>query len=235
LPPPDLKTAIWKSAEDALVAGDEATLARLLHDHEKMFRTERPESSWLGGLTPDYSGDDARTIIVRNHFFESWEQFAEFARRLNDSSSAVACFERAVEAVVAGDATSLTRVLSEHHDLIKARSPRTHHSTLLHYVGANGVESWRQRSPANAVRITEILLDAGAEIDAPADMYNGGCTTLGLVATSIHPRDAGVQQPLIDVLLARGARIEARGAGGGANAGLMVNKIGKSTRLNSSH
>jgi len=72
----------------------------------------------------------------------------------------------------------------------------------------------------NAVQITEILLDAGADADATADMYNGGCTTLGLVATSCHPRDAGLQGPLIDVLLARGARSDAPGGG---NSGLIVN------------
>jgi ankyrin repeat protein len=44
-------------------------------------------------------------------------------------------------------------------------------------------------------------------------MYSGGCTTLGLVATSVHPRTAGLQQPLIDVLLDHGARLDALGAG----------------------
>ncbi len=50
---------------------------------------------------------------------------------------------------------------------------------------------------------------AGAEADAVADMYGGGCTTLGLVATSIHPKVAGVLHELIDVLLAQGARMDA--------------------------
>jgi ankyrin repeat protein len=51
-------------------------------------------------------------------------------------------------------------------------------------------------------------------------MYGGGSTTLGLVATSCHPRDAGLQQPLIDVLLAHGARLDSQGAG---NAHALVN------------
>jgi Ankyrin repeats (3 copies) len=217
------KAATWKAAEDALVAGDDKTLVRLLREHEKMLRTEQPRSSWLGGLTPDYKDGDARTIIARNHFFESWKNFAEFAEQLKHASSPVSRFERAVDAVISGDAASLERELKESPDLVRARSTRTHHSTLLHYVGANGVESWRQRTPKNAVQIAEILFDAGSEIDATAEMYGGGCTTLGLVATSCHPRDAGLQQPLIDVLLARGASIDARGAGGGSNAGLIIN------------
>jgi hypothetical protein len=33
----------------------------------------------------------------------------------------------------------------------------------LHYIGANGVEGERQKTPANAVEVARILLDAGAE------------------------------------------------------------------------
>jgi ankyrin repeat protein len=208
-------SVVWKSAADAVVAGDVATLEGLLREYEPMFRTERPQSSWLGGLTPDYSTGDARSIIVRNHFFESWNQFAAYAAALKDKTSPVAQFERAVDAIVAGNAASLQRSLREKPDLIRARSTRTHHSTLLHYVGANGVEGFRQRTPQNAVQIAEILLKAGAKVDAVADMYEGGCTTLGLVATSIHPEAAGVLHALIDVLLAHGARIDARGSGRG--------------------
>jgi hypothetical protein len=211
---------IWKHAEDALVAGDDLALARLLRDHEAMFRAEPPQASWLGGLTPDYQPGDARAIIARNHFFESWERFTEFATQRNIVSSPTARFERAVDALVLGDAASLARELNDDRDLVRARSARTHHSTLLHYVGANGVEGWRQRTPPNAVQIAEMLLDAGADVDATADMYGGGCTALGLVATSCHPRDAGLQQPLIDVLLARGARLDAPGGG---NAAPLVN------------
>jgi ankyrin repeat protein len=214
------KLAIWKSAENALVRGDDVTLARLLGEHDQMFRTEQPRSSWFGGLTPDYKDGDARRIIARNHFFESWEQFAEFAGKLKDSSSPVAHFERAVDAVVSGNAASLERMLRDYPELVRARSARTHHSMLLHYVGANGVEGWRQRTPKNAVQILEVLLAAGVEVDATADMYGGGSTTLGLVATSCHPRDAGLQQPLIDVLLAHGARLDSQGAG---NAHALVN------------
>lgn len=210
------KAAIWRAAEDAFVAGDVSTLGRLLRLHGKMFSTERPQSSWSGGLAAEYAEGDARASIVRGHFFESWDQFAKFDKLRKNPASPVSRFERAVDAIVSGDADTLRRLLGDDPDLIRARSMRTHHSTLLHYVGANGVEGWRQRTPRNAVQIAESLLDAGAEIDATADMYGGGSTTLGLVATSCHPRDAGLQQPLIDLLLAHGARID-------ANAGLIIN------------
>jgi Ankyrin repeats (3 copies) len=212
--------AVWKAAEDAVVTGDLPTLEHLLREHPQLLREQQPRSSWLGGLTPDYSAGDARTIIVRNHDFENWDQFVSYAEALRDPASSVARFERAVDAIVTGDADSLGRLLHQSPELIQMRSSRTHHATLLHYVGANGVEGFRQRTPPNAVRIAEILLDAGAEVDAGADMYGGGSTTLGLVATSIHPKQAGVLHPLIDVFLARGARVDARGAG---NSHLLVN------------
>ena len=38
--------AAWKTAEDAIVAGDVATLERILRDYGDMMRKERPQSSW---------------------------------------------------------------------------------------------------------------------------------------------------------------------------------------------
>jgi len=212
----DSLAAVWKSAEDAVVAGDVETLERLLREHQPMFRTGRPQTSWLGGLAPDYSAGDARSIIVQNHCFENWGHFASYAAALKDGQSAVARFERAVDAIVAGEAHALEKLLRDDPDLIRARSTRKHHSMLLHYLGANGVEGYRQRTPKNAVQIAEMLLHAGAEADAVADMYGGGCTTLGLVATSIHPKAAGVLHELIDMLLTQGARMDAPGSGDAA-------------------
>jgi hypothetical protein len=79
---------------------------------------------------------------------------------------------------------------------------------LLHYVAANGVEDYRQLSPSNAVAVARVLLDAGAEVDATSHAYGGGSTALGLVATSTPARRAGVQIPLIELLLERGAAID---------------------------
>src|SRR5206468_9047896 len=107
------KAAIWKKAEDAVVAGDAATLEQLLQAHEKMFRTEQPQSSWFGGLTPDYSKGGAREIIAREHFFESWDALAAFRKQLDDPASSVADFERAVDAIVYGDAHPLQALLEK--------------------------------------------------------------------------------------------------------------------------
>jgi hypothetical protein len=151
---------------------------------------------------------DAQFVLARAHGFASWPVMVKHFDGLARASSPVSAFEAAVDAIVGGDQATLAYLLREHPELIRARSTREHQATLLHYVSANGVEGYRQKTPANAVTIARLLLDRGAEVDAAADVYGGGCTTLGLVATSVHPEKAGVQRELIDVLLDHGARMD---------------------------
>src|SRR5438093_8423546 len=148
---------------------------------------------------------DAQFVIARSHGFDSWPKFSA---HLDALGHAGVPFEAAAQAIADGDEDTLRRLLRERPELIRARSEREHGATLLHYVSANGVENYRQHTPNNIVRMTELLLAAGAEVDAEANVYGGGCTTLGLVATSAHPRQAGVQNALIQLLLDHGARLE---------------------------
>jgi len=122
-------------------------------------------------------------------------------------------FEAAVEAVVAGDTPALESMLRENPELIRARSARPHRATLLHYIAANGVEDERQKTPPNAVEVAKILLTAGAEADALAEMYGGQCATLSMLVSSCHPARAGVQVALLETLLDFGASPEPSGAG----------------------
>jgi hypothetical protein len=98
-------------------------------------------------------------------------------------------------------------LLRENPNLIRAHSTRRHHATLLHYVSANGIEGYRQKTPNNIVPIAELLLQSGADVNASADLY-GGSTTLALVATSLHPERAGVQGALLQLLLDHGAIVD---------------------------
>lgn len=160
----------------------------------------------------------AQYVIARLHGFESWPKFALHLDDLARAASPLSHFEKAADAVVTGDAATLQQLLREHPALIRARSSREHRATLLHYVAANGVENYRQRTPGNAVAIAGLLLDAGAEVDAEAEIYLGGCTTLGLAATSIHPEVAGVQNALMQTLIDRGAIVDHPAGSGSAHS-----------------
>jgi len=146
---------------------------------------------------------NAQQIIKHKHWFNSWEQYADFTARLQTDDT-LRRFEQAADGIAGGDIETLRELLAEDSLLAYMRSPRSHAATLLNYVGANGVEGWRQKTPPNAAAIAQLLLEAGAEVDAWGKMY-GGTSTLGLAATSVHPVVTGVQQELMEVLIAHGA------------------------------
>ncbi|MCW5977988.1 MAG: ankyrin repeat domain-containing protein [Bryobacteraceae bacterium] len=155
----------------------------------------------------------ARLFIAQSHGFATWASFTRHLEALIRVGSSVAAFERAADAIVSGDLATLEKLLREDPGLVRARSTRAHRSTLLHYVSANGIEDFRQKTPPNIVGIARLLLDAGADVNADSNAYGGRCTTLGLTATSCHPEAAGVQIPLMQLLICRGAAIDAPDGG----------------------
>jgi hypothetical protein len=179
---------------------------------------KRRVDRWAGQITdfarqqltpPDCDTPQGELVIARAYGFPTWSAFVAHLEGLADPDSTVGRFERGAEAIIRGDIVGLERLLAAHRDLVHVRSDREHRATLLHYVSANGVENYRQKTPPNIVDIARVLLDAGAEVDAEANVYGGGATTLGLVVTSAHPRLAGVQNALADLLINRGARLDA--------------------------
>lgn len=117
-------------------------------------------------------------------------------------------FEEAVDAVISGDIETLELLLRREPDLIRMRSSIAHRAMLIHYVAANGVEDERQRTPVNAVDVANVLIDAGAEIDATFLDGGSGTTPLVSLVTSFHPHKAGVAAELVSVFVNAGARVD---------------------------
>ena len=177
---------------------------------------------------------DAQFFIARIHGFASWPRFAHHVKAMAERDSLTPMYESAADAIVSGDLDSLRVLLDARPELIRRRSTRDHHSTLLHYVSANGVEDFRQRTPPNIVAVTALLLDRGADVNAESEAYGGHSTTLGLASTSLHPERAGVQIALLELLLTRGANLEPRGQSGNgmiAVAGCLANGQGAAARF----
>jgi hypothetical protein len=186
----------------AYMAADAEVKMFILGQHPRFRR-------WPAGEYPyaNASFADIKLAMAEFYYHESWPHLEVWVEEASSSGSRVSSFEAAANAILTGDTGNLSALLRLYPSLIKHRSMRRHHGFLLHYIAANGVE-FRERYPENAVALLEILLAAGAEVDAPAYMYGGGDTTLGLVATSIHPAKAGVQLALMDRLLLAGANID---------------------------
>ena len=199
-------TSLWRAAGTAQDPADKRHAERAANNVEAFARRHMASGANLA---------EAQFAIARSHGFATWARFIEHLDRLEHGADP---FEAAADAVVSGDLATLRSLFARHPALVRAQSDREHGATLLIYTAANGVEGYRQKTPSNIVEIATLLLDAGADIDATADVYGGDCTTLGLAATSAHPRQARVQLPLIDLLLTRGARIEGEIAGGKVGA-----------------
>lgn len=193
---------------EALVAGDEEAMEFIRQHHPVL--QQLPFHEFMGSaLTPEH----ARMALARGYHFEDWDRLAAWVENMMDKNSEIFIFENAVDLMVGGNIEELEKLIRAHPQLVRTRSTRSHHAMLIHYIGANGVEDYRQQSPQNAVEILRMLLNAGSELDPLADMY-GGSTPFGLVATSIWPAKAGVLIPLLETFLEAGASINHPNAAG---------------------
>ena len=155
--------------------------------------------------------DDARLVVAHEYFLRTWHDVMEFADEMSRDGPA-AKFEKAVEAIVAGDIETLKAMLKDDPKLVHARSKRSHRATLLHYIAANGVEGVRQKTPPNAVEVARLLLDSGADPNALAIMYDHLCTTMAMLVSSAHPAGAGLQADLAELLIDYGAKGKGEGS-----------------------
>lgn len=209
---------------EAWKAGDPEALEFFRTRHPR-FRDE--EVKWLARQVPPdeiraaaFGLDDARLAVARAHDFLDWPALSEWVNAVAQDGSEVERFESAVEAVIGGNSATLEKLLKENPGLVHACSTRVapfdppkHRATLLHYIAANGLEGYRQKTPPNAVAIAKVLLDAGSDPDALADMYGGGHATMSMLVSSAHPANAGLQVPLVDTLVDYGASVEPVGKG----------------------
>jgi ankyrin repeat protein len=230
----DLKPLAFDAPLSGYVAQADALLAAWHSRNEKairLFRNRHPKFlddkiPWLERDLTDaevratpIDRDDARLALARWYEFQDWQRLEEYVASVQRPGP-IARFERAVEAVIDGEILVLKRLLTEDPELVRARSTRVNHfdppmhrSTLLHYLAANGVEGYRQRSPKNAADVAKVLLEAGADPNALSWAYGGQCTTMALLVSSTPPADAGVQVPLVETLIDYGASLAPAGEG----------------------
>jgi hypothetical protein len=189
----------------AVQSGDERARWRFKWGHPR-YKGETVDRVNAADLTID----DARLVVARDYGFDDWASLSRYTddiRRNADEQR----FELAVDAVIDGRLEELRHLLDEQPGLVRQRSARGHHATLLHYVAANGVEGYRQRTPQNAVEIARLLLDRGSDPNALAHMYGAECTTMSMLVSSVHPAKAGLQISLAELLIDRGAKPEGVG------------------------
>ena len=142
-----------------------------------------------------FGGIDAKATLSREYGFSGWDEVSVLGDMAQDSD-----FETAIDALIAGDEATLEQLIEEEPALAARQSRFGHRATLLHYLGANGVETWRQQTPLNAPTLARLLIRRGADPSKNAKMYGGGQTAYNLASTSVHPARAGVMDALLEAL-----------------------------------
>ena len=137
----------------------------------------------------------------------SQEQFEVRGSHLRPED--VESFELAADSIANGNIEQLKDLLKVHPYFGSARSVRPHRCALMNYVGVNGFEGERQKSPDNAVEIIEVLLAAGCDPDVLCYTYRGGPgeNTLGLLLSSGVVESPEQQMAMTRELVKGGATI----------------------------
>ena len=230
---------------DGWLRDDQQAVGIVRQSHPKFLDTKIP---WLRRWMTDeqvratpVTEADAQLALARWYDFGDWSRLVDHVEAVRQPGSSVYRFERAVEAVIDGDLSTLKRLLKDDPGLVRARSsrvthfdPPVHRAMLLHYVASNGVEGYRQRSPNTAPDVARALLEAGADPNALCSLYGGECTTLALLVSSTPPQRANVQVPILDALIDHGASMAPAGEGNWTSpieTALVFNKIDAARRL----
>lgn len=150
----------------------------------------------------DFTLDDARLVLAREHGFADWSALAAHVERLAQGQ-VIEPFRIAFQAIKANELDIFKQTLTNHPEL--AITPGTNGNGLLHLAADFG-----------RVEMVRLLLDAGADINMA---NNKGWTLLHCVASASADGLPGGPEMLItfiDMLLVAGAdtTAEAHGAGG---------------------
>lgn len=158
-------------------------------------------------------------------------------------------FQDAVDAIDAGDADRLERLLANDPGLVRDRADGGEgyfrRPYLLWFVAENPIRNGRL--PANIADVTRVLLRAAEGVESRQEQID---YALGLVCSGRVARECGVQRELIDVLGDAGAdlngalrpafahrevaaaeRLLERGAAPGLTAAVCLGRIGDVARL----
>ena len=150
----------------------------------------------------EFTLDDARLVLAREHGFADWPALVAHLERLAQGK-VIEPFRTAFQAIKDNDLKVFKQSLASYSEL--ATTPGTNGNGLLHLAADFG-----------RVEMVRLLLDAGADINMA---NNKGWTLLHILACAAVNGQSGGQERLvsyIDALLAAGADVtaEAHGAGG---------------------
>lgn len=196
----DIKLEFETVYDQIIAFGEHAYKQFQTGDHRSMFEFNNYNPKYIGKSTEDNiksnpSKQDFLETAVNCFSFKSLEEASDKAKVPIDIS-----FERSIDIMLSGNINELLALINEEPDLLTRNSQYGHKAGLIHYLGSNGVEAWRQVVPRNIVEILKLLIDKGAEPNMWNNIYGSPSTLKGLVETSAHPYHAGLTQDIVKLL-----------------------------------
>jgi hypothetical protein len=176
---------------DAYKSGDHKIIAEVSNFHPELIGASA-ESVMAHTLT--YR--EIENIIMEQYGYITWDDAASQGK-FNTT------FERAVSATLSGDVERMRELLMENPELVNEHSQFGHKANLIQYLGANGTEIWRQIISINIVEMLELLIEQGADPDAPNNIY-GGSNLRTLIETSEHTFQSGQADKMLEKLAVYG-------------------------------
>ena len=178
----ELSNALWRAFED----NNPVVLNEINNYHPNFIG-----QSWNEIRSGNFSYSDAPLTIAHQYGYSDWEDVPDDPVDIP--------FETAVDLLLAGELESLREAIQEDPALVIRQSCYGHEASLLHYVGNNGVELYRQVLPSNLPQILRLLIESGADPNQTMKVYGGAFKMIDLFKTSIHPIDSGMRESVISV------------------------------------
>lgn len=180
--------AFVENLQEAYSRKDIATTIEI-KNHHPQFLGASPEVI----LKADLSLSDFQLVIARAYGFADWS----IAQGVGNQALSET-FEQAVDLLLCGAKKELLALLTAQPTLLHQRSAYGHNAGLVHYLGSNGIEIWRQVVPSNIVEMAQMLIQLGIDKTMKAAIY-GISNTKMLIDSSAHPWDAGVGKELSSI------------------------------------
>lgn len=196
----DVKLDFETIYDQILAFGEHAHEQFQAGDHRSMFEFNNYNPKYIGKSTED----NIKSNPTKQDFLETAANcfsFKSLAEAETKGHVAIDVpFEKSIDTMLAGNIENLKELIGENPDLLSQNSQYAHKAGLIHYLGSNGVEAWRQVVPMNIVDILKLLIEKGAKPNMWNNIYGSPSTLKGLVETSAHPYQAGLTQDIIKLL-----------------------------------
>lgn len=145
--------------------------------------------TWEAIKASNFREADAYIAVAAQYGYSNWDDVP------NDEIDIV--FEKAIDALLNGDLRQLNEYFILDPSLATKKSQYGHGAALIHYVGSNGFELYRQVVPMNLPLLLDYLVKAGCDLNAKMNVYGGQFEMIELLNTSAHPKAAGILEEVV--------------------------------------